>query len=557
MKYIYISLNGASDFEKIRRKITLQLLYHRKDSNKIDFDLVDDIFEIGGNIPNWGGFVDIFSAIREKIEIKRTDKINFDNVFIILDDLERVSKELNTSDVLGLIFENYVKKGVKTLFISDESNIQDKAYLVIKEKIIRRTISYEPSFDKQIMSLINNKYNEYSRKNILIENIEIYLNLFNKLQVRNLRTICFIFDNFLTVINSIDDKYIEKQKNFLFTNIMVLTIEFKKGNISISNQHDKKGLDSITQYPFFFGFDKKEEEKTYADSFYEEYVKQLGLNFIFVNTLFDFVLCGYCDIPGLENELDILFYNTKSKEEQVIINIGSYREMEEEELKSTLDELVIYAKNGLYHLYKLPYIYSLLMYHESRKYISDWPYDVENILDEAFNKSIQNLDNVPKIFDLDINLYDDQQRQTTYYNKLISLIKMECDKRQFDDKNIVIKEIFELAISNDDSVYNKLNEYSHSELFKDIVTTGSENYFLRLNNAGIRYFEYYINEDILRITNAGEYGYSQKEPLEKIVQFVSKNIETLDVNNMRKKRLYELINQMEAAIAHLENTRRK
>jgi hypothetical protein len=217
----------------------------------------------------------------------------------------------------------------------------------------------------------------------------------------------------------------------------------------------------------------------------------------------------------------------------------------------------MYAKTGIYHLYKLPYIYSLLMFHQSMQYLSEWPYDVENIIDEAFNKSIQNVNNIPKVFDLDIHLYDDQQRHTAYYDKLISLIKKECDKKQINEKEVLIKEIFELAIANDESIYEKFHQYTHGELFNDIVITGSENYFLNLNNAGIRYFECFIKEDILRISNAGEYGYSQKEPLEKIMQYISTNIETLHINNMRKKRFRDLIIQMQTGITHLENTRRK
>lgn len=554
-RLIYVSMNGVSNFESIKRKITLQLLYNGSKFKNVDFDLIDDVFEISGNIPEIGGVFTIVSELRKKFETKKTEAINLDKVFIVFDDLERISGDNNISVFLGLIYENYVKKGVKALIVSDESNITNKSYLLVKEKIIRRTVCYEPNFDEQIISLVKNKYNEYDV--FLNDKIEVFISMINKVQIRNLRTICFIFDNYIDIIKAIKEKYRLDQYKFIFANIMILTTEFKNGNISIEDQYNKKGLDSISQFHFFWELDKKkDEEKTYSEKFYEKYIKQLGFNFIYINEIFTFILTGYINMDFLEKELDALFYNSNPKEEEVIKRIGSYREMEEKELYDAIQELVNYTKSGYYHLSKLPYIYSLLKYHEEQKYLTDWHYNVEQIIDEGFNNSIKNADNIPLLTDIEVYLYDDQQSKKPYYKTLVEKIKYESTKMKTRVKCEDITHIFELAISNNDDIWVYLEKYPHSEFFTDVVLTNNAKYFLTLNNAAIRYFESFLNEDILRISNAGVYGYSQKKPLEEIVDYLNENLEISGFDNMRKKRLLDLINKMRMAINHLEETKK-
>ncbi|MHA1661185.1 MAG: P-loop NTPase fold protein [Promethearchaeota archaeon] len=556
--FIYISLYGVEDFDKIKRRITFRLLYKRKSKNDIDVDLIDGLFEISSNLPKVGPTISILKQSKTIIEVKKLKDVDLSNVFFVFDDLERISKKAHRGDFMGLIYENYIKKGGKTIFVTDEEKIKDKKYKKVKEKVIRRTISYEPEFNLQFDSFINT-YNFTQEQKLHITKLKVkFINYLLLLEIRNLRTIAFIFDNYFEVINKLNSNFIEKHGDFIFTNIMILTNEFINGAISLNDIKTKKGLNEITKYPFFIGFsEKKDKDKSYAEKFYEKYNLNLSLNFVFVAEIFNFILTGYLEIDNFKKEISELF-DDLSEIKLAQNKLRDFRYSEEKDLIDSMEVVIKYSKDGYYLLSDLPYLYTLLMFLKEKGYIESWSYNVEEIINNAFTESEKNPEKIPTMMDIRDGLHPFDPKQTTnmFYNDLVQRIKDKANEKNLNEKINKLNQIFDFAQDDNPKILSVLRDYRHYELYNDIENSKLMNRFFDLNNKGISFFESQLHYDILRVSNAGEHGYSQKSSIENLIEYLEGEISDRDLPHMRKIRLKEFIDELKKACVHLENTKK-
>ena len=148
-KLIKLSLNGFSKLEDLNSKILYSYLKEEKISKH---DKIKKSTDTLGSM--WLELAPTFETLNSVAKVTgliskfANDKLNFDNYVLLFDDLERVSSEIKVADLFGFIFDNFTSKGIKTIFISNELEIKDPEYVSRKEKIIRRTISYLPDFNK-------------------------------------------------------------------------------------------------------------------------------------------------------------------------------------------------------------------------------------------------------------------------------------------------------------------------------------------------------------------------------------------------------------------------
>ncbi len=551
---IYTSLNGYSDFNRLKRRITFQLLYRNK---SVDQDLIDGLFEIGDNIPRIGSAFKILKTAKDLIESKKIESVDISETVFVFDDLERISERANTKDFIGQIYENYTKKGGKTIFVADEKNIRDEDYHRIKEKTIRTTIQYTPDHEKQLANFL--AHFRAKNKNVNITEMQgTFIELLKKLEIRNIRTVSFVLDNFQTCISVLNKEQTDKYGKFIFENIGILTSEVTLGELTTKNLVDKKELDRITSNPFFWDLhNKKEEEKTYVENFYEHYNQSLGLQYIFFESLFDYILTGYFDQEKFVKELEYTFESSKKPEEEAAIDfLGNFRELEHDQLKYGLENLVKFLEEGVYHLSKLPHLYTMLCFFKEREYLVGWKWNIEDIINRAFQKSEQDTKKIPAEIDLEMgfHVFDERQKNNDFYKELIKRIRDKSEEKKFDNRKEKVNIIFDKAKKNERFI-DDLREYEHSKLFGDIVETGATTRFFDLSNKGIHDFEAYLYSEILQISNAGQYGSSQKEPLQEIVRTLSEGISNSKYDSMRVKRFEELIDYMSRAIAHLEKTK--
>ncbi len=548
-KVIQLSLNGLSKLEDLNSKI---LYYHLREEKLLKRKKLagatetigDMLLEISPTIETLSSFAKVTGVFSKLVN----KKWNLNSYVLIFDDLERISDDINITDLFGFIFDNFTSKGVKTIFISNELEIKDENYSKRKEKIIRRTISYLPNFPKQLEKFLSTKYTD--KKDTLLKYKDFFTTRLNKKGIRNLRTISFIFDNFFEVTDCIADEQLKKDSfEMLFINILLLTDEYKNGRITKEDLKDYKQLNDIS-LAYFNSAEK--ENKTYAAEFYSTYNHASGLEYVFIKSIFDFVITGFLDKELLIKNLKDI-YKHFSEQEEAYRKIQYVQELEQEEVIDTINKIKSFMESGKYHLMLLPKLYIIFKFIKDKKYIESFTDDLSFLFDKAFDKCSENLDNIPDSSSLVFNnlVLDSDLKKDSFYMNFIERIKSKASVKQLTINKSKIEKIFEAA--NDKNQF--VSDYAYGELFSDIVELQMMDKFFELTNYGICYFQGYLRQNILKVSNPWKTDKKSRQALMTIKDYLNSNIETKTKNHMNKIRLRDFITICEDAIQCLTESK--
>lgn len=188
--YIYISLFGVNSIEAIKTEIyskinkicniigKIKKVFQRADGNSIGLGPI--------SLPITYWETDIEEAISKNIK----DKV----LTVVIDDLERKSKEINMADVLGTIETIAEIKNINVVLVANESKIEEldkNKFFDFKEKVIQKTYNvhkYSKDAPKDVTEyLLNNMELENNMDITLICNN--ILEVFKSHSVNNLRTL--------------------------------------------------------------------------------------------------------------------------------------------------------------------------------------------------------------------------------------------------------------------------------------------------------------------------------------------------------------------------------
>ena len=272
LNYIYISAAGINDIEQFINDIYYSLtikklsytnaayanIYNNKNIIKSLFNLIPII---GDNIKQ--SIYDISEHIVK-------EAINFSDIVIIIDDIERISDTINIEDFLYKVYDTFILNNLKVIFVCNEkeiySNNSEKKsnYFRIKEKVIRHTINFyrldNSMFGEIIKSIIKDNEKYYYYKNFINNDnhIEKLINIFIVMNHLNIRTFLTYLDlsNQIFNINEIqkDNDFIE---NLLY-NLALIIIGIISGNKNMldeyyinNNRKDKEYRDKINKLEIF------------------------------------------------------------------------------------------------------------------------------------------------------------------------------------------------------------------------------------------------------------------------------------------------------------------
>lgn len=277
LNYIYMSAAGINDIEQFINYIYYSLtikklsttkpayanIYNNKNIiksliNLIPFNLIPII---GDNLKQ--SISDISTSI-----IKET--INFSDIVIIIDDIERISDTINIEDFLYKVYDTFILNNLKVIFVCNEkeiySNNSEKKsnYFKIKEKVIRHTINFyrldNSMFGEIIKSIIkdNEKYSYYKDFINDDNHIEKLINIFVVMNHLNIRT----FLTYLDLSNQIFNiNEIQKDNDFmenLLYKLALIIIGIISGNENMldeyyinNNRKDKEYRDKINKLEIF------------------------------------------------------------------------------------------------------------------------------------------------------------------------------------------------------------------------------------------------------------------------------------------------------------------
>ncbi len=184
-KVSYVSLFGKDSIQDIRTDIILQI--SKKDElinkSKSFLSKIGNIVGVNGEDMKFTLSGSILSSL-----LTLFSKKDFENVVVCLDDFERLSKNLEENDVLGLISELKEQKNCKVVMILNQDKVEDETLSKYKDKIIDYELHYLPT-PKESYSLVKDNLKCFK---------QYPLNYFQKHNINNIRVM-------RRVINSLND----------------------------------------------------------------------------------------------------------------------------------------------------------------------------------------------------------------------------------------------------------------------------------------------------------------------------------------------------------------
>mgnify|MGYP004488731129 FL=1 len=579
-KIIYIPLNGMKNREEIDKKIYYKILENNIPSNITKSKGIKLVKKTGGAI---------FSITNElikktfSIDISGIKNINgseiislFKNIseyVIVFDDLERC--EMPISEILGYINDYVEHRNVKCVIVANEREINkinyddnyelkilsclkddidygdneensvypsrnnkkvgiskiknrilnmyegNKKYKAIKEKLIGITIKYIPNIDRIYDQLII----EYKDKNeelykFLKENKDNCIDIFKLNNCNNIRTMLFVIDRFELLYNEINNIDIDKKNiivKLVFRNVIFSSIGIKKG---IDIRQILSGV-MYSSAACLTG-DARQNYNNYYTAF---------------NFVDDFILEGNIDKDKIMRSVEYyLSINYEEIEEDDPYNkLKVYWELEDDEIKNAMKEILTNIKANKYNYKLFPKIIYSLSYIENLNFEKEIIQDIINEME----KYIEN--NEVDYIDFHVWARDEQVAQI--YNKNIKYIK---DKIELSGKNkniINLKEIFEAEdwgiklneyLREVDCINKKqfLSEFDVDTLIEKIKNSNSKN---------IYNFKYCIDK-IFNFSNLKDFYINDLENLKQLIE----GLDEMDKNSfgITKKEAIEYLSKI-------------
>ena len=340
-------------------------------------------------------------------DIELPDYLKITSKFILVfDDLERC--KLKIEEVLGYINYFVEQESIKTLIISNATEIQQNEYfLKIKEKLVGATFNYTEDQDLAIQSILNEVL-DGDLKTLITSNLELTKQIFNQVGYQNLRSFkqtVFDFKRFYK------KEFFEWNGNFeseIFEKVLkaflIISLENKKGRFEkeilnfkldeLEPTADEKRKRALRHLSSFVGEDAQKFQKKY----------QMRLNeYIFSKNLWNQILnLNILNDEIINKELYEIYFRFK-KDQPIWYKLWHYLDLKELDfttLAKNAKESV--EKSELTNETDILHTISMLVYFEEQNLIS---FPVENLLVlaiEQFKKIVKLKENIkkPNFFDI-------------------------------------------------------------------------------------------------------------------------------------------------------------
>ncbi len=381
-KPVHISLFGLKDINEIYSAIFLALypvLNNR--SIKIGSGVLKAFLR---GAVQFSGLSDIDKYF-EDINLKPKDFTKYDEIVICFDDLDRKSKNLDLSEVFGLVNSMVENEGAKIIIVANEIDDVKKedTYNAIKEKVIGSEIKFSANVDQVFDNIINERYK--AGHSLYFKLIGKHKQLIlNSLRHRhnNLRSLIFFFEHFKIIFGIVEMHFQQEkettgkeQKHFeilYFT--LVICLEYKSQLLT------EQAIEAIKDYSkkYFSEWEQKLWNSLPARSVktkIEESTKSFDIE-LFVNNYYPEKKCFFFqsvvnfitgkssfDIEMFKTEMETLFpLDKKPTRQEVLLSKLDYNEffkLTDEEYKILTEEMLEIVNEGGFELTQYPLIFDL------------------------------------------------------------------------------------------------------------------------------------------------------------------------------------------------------
>ncbi|CDN36419.1 P-loop NTPase fold protein [Bacillus thuringiensis] len=549
-KFIYISLNGIKSVDEIDEILFL--------------NSIDGVLNVGYRSAKWGlriaskiSPLGVGQGVEGELSNVAKKFTNLKNTVLCFDDLERIDKSLSIQHILGYINSNYVEhENIKTIFISNQEKLEEENYFYkIKEKIIGRTIQYNKVIDEVLPDFIYNNYQESEKiRDFYEENSQIILQIIKFMSEGvNLRTLRFIFDSFLQVINNCE--LVERNNRIrlsVFINILLISEDFKNGLVN-----EPKELELLYDLSTlgFLNFSSKEETKQekYAKTFRDKYLQNSMISELFKmhKSIGIYILTGHLNAELLEEEIKEIYLKQENKEQKALRVIYLYSEFELDELQSNIEIVIEGIEKGSYKPEIYLEVYRSLFHFKSENIIQ---LDLEQ-LQEKFNIGLQKSFELHGVevedYRLERNFYYAIEDQ--YYTELVHKIKEKKIEKIREKDHFLIEEfmcsIKEVDMDKFRMHYSQIKD--KDSFFASVDQERLCNEIFDFPNKGIGMFSTFIKEKYLYISNANKFYKHEVEFIENLILSLRSKIEEVFIDSLKRSIVLELIGCLEKVKEHI------
>lgn len=380
-KPVRVSLFGMSDLNDLSKNIICENVQYFSDKKWVNESLkfTGNLVKHIKDIPLISDYVDVKSIWGQG---KALYKLVPEKAVICLDDLERAVEKFDINDLLGLINDLVENQHLKVIVIAnkeylDEKSDKDAAHEIFYEKVIEKTLHFEPCISEVFDVLVNigsEQFRNFMKQELIKNCVNPMLAKLKRVkrQKENIRTLKFAISHFKVLFDDYAKKGIdltEEKTNKMLVNqwmfVYAIALESKSGKLSVD---DCMGLDN---YVFtsridsihwgdedyngnLFGDEEKDNETTkvnIGERFVNDYYGNKAVEYVFYPDLYRFVLGGInYDFEGhltYTNEAFKRFdYKANSAQEELGKWMSGYWKMTDKEAAYSLQKLFDYVENG-------------------------------------------------------------------------------------------------------------------------------------------------------------------------------------------------------------------
>ncbi|WP_410220759.1 P-loop NTPase fold protein [Pedobacter sp.] len=560
LKPIYISLNGISKIENLEYQMLLGLIPYLSNENKA----INSFTKVFGNAANAVTKFFTRTSISDVFKGIAIDHISYKDKVICFDDLERC--QIPIVEVLGFINNLVEHKSSKVLFLADENRLESDSYNKSKEKVIRHTLTFEPSLAEVFPALaakyknINGYYYDF-----LISEQNTFISFFEEYKENNFRNISFILDCLERAFPHISNTAREYQIETVLL-MVILTIELKNGRLTSSDYKDKKDLDKINHSFDILLKDKifknKKEKKetlelTYAETVVNFYLQGTRLGqYYFYDAIYVFVLSGYLDAGHFDRELEQRRQKAVPKEVldfQMVVN-HQFRRLPQELFNELSHKVWKNAVKGIYNIYDYVHLANFYYFFAKYSLIELSQKDVKKGLLAGLEIASQRRE------------FDDYQMSNHLAfesEELVQEFKMEVSKVHLKIKvsnyKTLSDQIISALVTNNENSFNRIIAQLKKQLdiqpFAAIDKHKFADAILGASNNLLYEFRMFLPKRY-HVTDVHEYLSNEKECFEHLKNEIKKYLSNPDQHQQTKNLLLkELLIEVNKTLNSLENKR--
>ena len=333
------SYKEPTEDKRTENKKDLLPTWLKKKTNKI----VAKSAQVVSTISWLENFVDIKTLVKNNSSLLYK-LIPKNNTVIFLDDVERVIDTIDVHTLLGTINGLVEQRGYKVVIIANNSYIQQngEAKLVFKEKVIEKTLIYEPdvvTIFKEICKKndYDTSFTEFMATPKSVEVIDPGFPSYKeheglRVELRNIRILKFALSHFNKIYIACDDFLKNENKNLadnfllsLWACTVGIAIEYKKDRLNYKDRTQFSQYVELSTIDFGFDDDEKKEGRPFDETeegnteekqkeekqrvyaynrisyIYEKLVKAHNFPVIVSPQVFDFVTANISpDVEGLK-----------------------------------------------------------------------------------------------------------------------------------------------------------------------------------------------------------------------------------------------------------------